>query len=53
MYAALWRVLPGPTWVKVLVAGGLLGVTVFLLMAFVFPFIAEIFLVEGSTLGMP
>jgi multisubunit Na+/H+ antiporter MnhF subunit len=53
MYAALWRVLPGPTWVKVVIAIGLLSVTVFLLMAFVFPFIAATFLVEGSTLDVP
>jgi hypothetical protein len=42
MYAALWRILPGPTWARVtmLVAGAVVIVT--LLMVFVFPVIDEI-----------
>jgi len=37
MYAALWRILPGPTWARItmLVAGAVILVT--LLMMFVFP----------------
>jgi len=49
MYAALWRVLPGPVWVKVLQSVGILAIVLFVLMAFVFPFLADTFLVEGST----
>jgi hypothetical protein len=53
MYAALWRVLPGPVWVKVLSSAGLLALVVLLLMFVVFPFVANTFLVEGSTLDTP
>lgn len=37
MYAALWRILPGPTWARItmLVGGAVILVT--LLMMFVFP----------------
>lgn len=51
MYAALWRVLPGPTWVRVAQLVGLVVVLAVVLMAFVFPFIADVFLTEESTVG--
>lgn len=51
MYAALWRVLPGPAWLKVIelvaIAAGVLAVLVFL----VFPYVADTFFTEGSRLG--
>lgn len=51
MYAALWRVLPGPLWVKILqiaiLATGVIGA----LMGWVFPWVAAEFLVEQSTIG--
>lgn len=53
MYASLWRVLPGPVWVKALSSAGLLAAVVALLMFVVFPFAADTFLVEGSTLDTP
>lgn len=53
MYAALWRVLPGPVWAKVLWSVGIVVAIGTLLMAFVFPFLADTFLVEGSTVGTP
>lgn len=51
MYRALWRVLPGPVWVKVgelivLVAG-----LIVLLFTVVYPYIAQTFLLEQSTVG--
>ncbi len=51
MYAALWRSLPGPLWVKVLQAVVLGAIIVTVLMVFVFPVIAMVFLTEESTLG--
>lgn len=53
MYAALWRVLPGPVWLKVIelltITAGVLAILVF----FVFPFVADTFFTEGSRLGEP
>ena len=37
MYAALWRLLPGPTWLKVIEALVLLGLVLWVLLAWVFP----------------
>ena len=51
MYAALWRFLPGPVWVKVLALVLLAVALATLLMAFVFPAIADLVFVEESTLG--
>ena len=51
MYAALWRVLPGPVWVKVLELVLLAVALAALLMGFVFPVIADLVFVEESTLG--
>jgi hypothetical protein len=51
MYAALWRVLPGQAWAKVAQIVVLTAVLVALLMAFVFPVIADVFLTEESTVG--
>lgn len=51
MYASLWRVLPGRAWIKVAQLVGLIAVLAIVLMAFVFPLIADIFLTEESTVG--
>lgn len=51
MYAALWRVLPGPVWVKVVELVILVALVVALLMAFVFPIVADLVFEEESTLG--
>lgn len=51
MYAALWRVLPGQVWAKVAQIVVLTAVLLALLMAFVFPVIADVFLTEESTVG--
>jgi hypothetical protein len=55
MYAALWRVLPGPVWVRVRVLElvGLALVVLVVLVTVVFPFAAEVFLVEESVVGSP
>ncbi len=40
MYAALWRVLPGPTWLRALILVLLAAVVVVVCFAWVFPAIA-------------
>ena len=37
MYAALWRLLPGPTWLKLVQALVLVALVLWLLLAWVFP----------------
>jgi len=53
MYVALWRVLPGTLWWKVLQLTVLAVAVLALLVFVVFPLVAEIFLVEDSLIGQP
>ena len=39
MYAALWRVLPGPVWVRILVLIVLIAIVLFVLVTWVFPWV--------------
>ena len=39
MYAALWRILPGPTWVRILLLLLPLAAVVFALFTWVFPWV--------------
>lgn len=51
MYAALWRVLPGPVWLRVLILLVLLVLAVSALVEWVFPWAAETLLPQESTVG--
>jgi hypothetical protein len=51
MYAALWRILPGPVWGKVMQLLLILLAVLALLIFVVFPFAADAFLVEDSVVG--
>lgn len=42
MYAALWHVLPGPWWVRVLILLILAAAVVYALFTFVFPWVSSI-----------
>ncbi|WP_291045347.1 hypothetical protein [Herbiconiux sp.] len=42
MYAALWRILPGPIWVRILIVVVLLAAVLFALATWVFPWIDDI-----------
>ena len=39
MYGALWRVLPGPVWLRILILLVLLAVVLYLLATWVFPWV--------------
>ncbi|VEI13362.1 hypothetical protein [Trueperella bialowiezensis] len=41
MYGAIWRALPGPTWLKVIEAIILILAVVFVLFEYVFPWVME------------
>ena len=51
MYAAIWRALPGPRWLKVIEAVVLLVAVVAVLFTWVFPVVAEQFGIFDSTVG--
>lgn len=53
MYAALWKVLPGPFWAKLAQAIALTAAIAVVLVLYVFPFFADLFLAEESTIGSP
>lgn len=40
MYAALWRILPGPVWLRIILLLGLLAVALYTLFYWVFPWIS-------------
>jgi len=50
VYAALWKLLPGGKALKILQVLLITAAYVFVLFEFVFPFIAQTFLTERSTL---
>lgn len=49
MYSALWRLLPGGVALKVFQLVLIAGVLVYILFEWVFPWVAQNFLVEDST----
>ncbi|MFJ6678021.1 hypothetical protein ACIQLK_02695 [Microbacterium sp. NPDC091382] len=52
MYAALWRVLPGPWWVRVLILLVLAAVILYLLYFYAFPWVFQtVWPSEESTVG--
>jgi hypothetical protein len=51
MYAALWRILPGPLWVRILTAVVIVAVVLTVLVLWVFPFVNELFVPPEVTVG--
>jgi hypothetical protein len=51
VYAALWRLLPGPVWLKVIEALVLLGIVLWLLLIVVFPAIEPLLPFDRITVG--
>ncbi|MCU1585932.1 MAG: hypothetical protein JWM49_2488 [Microbacteriaceae bacterium] len=51
MYGALWRVLPGPVWVRVLLMIALFLVILTVLVLFVFPWLNTFVNVNDVTVG--
>ena len=49
MYGALWRVLPGPWWVRVLILLVLIAVVLWACITWVFPFIDQFVAPTDST----
>ena len=51
MYAALWRVLPGHAWVRVLILLILVAALLYGLFWYVFPWISQFVTPQESTVG--
>ena len=51
MYSALWRVLPGPVWLRILLLVVLAVLVLTALVEWVFPWAAEALLPQQSTVG--
>ena len=51
MYAALWRVLPGPWWVRVLILVVVVAAILYGLLWYVFPWVSEIVNPQEVTVG--
>lgn len=49
MYASLWRILPGPIWVRIIIAIIVLVVVLYALVTWVFPWVDS--LITGSEEG--
>lgn len=49
MYGALWRILPGPWWVRVLIVLVAIAAVLFCLTEWVFPFVNSLLPVEDVT----
>jgi hypothetical protein len=49
MYAALWRVLPGPTWLKIVQAFAIAIVVLSIAVEWVFPWVAATFIQPETT----
>jgi hypothetical protein len=51
MYKSLWKRLPGPFWVKSVQIVALAFICIFFLFEFIFPWFAQTFLLEESTVA--
>lgn len=50
MYGALWRILPGPWWVRLLIVLLLLAAVLYALFFYVFPWVSPLLLPEDVTI---
>ena len=51
MYAALWKIIPGPFWVRILIAISAAAIVVAALMLFIFPWVDTLTTPRNVTVG--
>lgn len=51
MYAALWRIIPGPLWLRITIAAVATLAVVAILMVFVFPLVDTLMSSQNSSVG--
>jgi hypothetical protein len=50
MYSALWRLLPGPLWLRVLMALAVVALVLVLLAYVIFPWVSDVFFTPDVTI---
>ncbi|MEC5184164.1 MULTISPECIES: hypothetical protein [Cryobacterium] len=53
MYAAIWRLMPGPVWVRILLVLVLLAAVLYSLATWVFPWVDTMVNNQEVTVGVP
>jgi hypothetical protein len=53
MYAGLWRILPGPAWVRVLILLVLIAAVLYGLLFYVFPWVSQFVNPQEVTVTLP
>jgi hypothetical protein len=51
MYGALWRILPGPVWLRILILIALAAVVLWALVTWVFPWVDSLLGPQEGTVG--
>ena len=51
MYGALWRILPGPVWLRILILIALFAVVLWALVTWVFPWVDSLLGPQEGTVG--
>ena len=51
MYGLIWRALPGPLWLRIVEAAALVVAVVFVLLQWVFPWLAPLLPFQQQTVG--
>lgn len=53
MYGALWRILPGPVWLRVVILLVALAALLYVLATWIFPWVQDLTTVPDTTVGTP
>ncbi len=51
MFSLIWRFFPGPAWLRVIAMLAALGLLVYLLMTYAYPYVAQLLSEDTSTVG--
>jgi hypothetical protein len=51
MYAAIWKILPGPLWLRIVMAAALVIAVLTVLVLWVFPFVDHLMIPQEVTVG--
>lgn len=51
MYAAIWRALPGPLWLRIILVAAVVALVLYSLVTWVFPWVNDFVLPQEVTVG--
>lgn len=51
MYSAIWRLIPGPMWLRILISTVVVGAIIAALMIYVFPWVDTLMTSQNSQVG--